>query len=405
MDPRPLSSPAHNLAPDRLRILVGGFLGLLPAGGVAWDYIQYPLGLAALGHDVYYLEDTAMWPIFQVGQSDGSCSANISYLAALMDAFGFGHRWAYRDEVCSQWLGPCANDVDELIRTADVLLNISCSTYLRDDYKAIPTRVLIDSDPMFTQIQYETKSNLLSGESSIRSAIEGHTHHFSFGENIGAPECRVPLCGVTWRPTRQPICLEAWRPTTVRQGDTWTTVMNWSAARRLKYDGKTWGQKDVELQRIIDLPARVPDIRLAIAVAPSKEAFPAEQFRRRGWQVFDAASRVPDWQSYRDFIHDSRGEFSVAKETYVKARTGWFSCRSACYLAAGRPVVTQDTGWSKHIPPGPGLLAFDDVDGAAEALRAIMAEPALHASKARTIAETYFDSRIVLRDLLKGLGA
>jgi hypothetical protein len=392
---------------DRLRILVGGYLGFYAgAGGVTWDYIQYLLGLATLGYDVYYVEDTGLWPKYHSGGESGDCSATVDYLSSVMEVFGFGHQWAYRDEVSQAWLGPCANHVNELIRTADILLNISCSTHLRDEYEVIPVRVLIDSDPMFTQIQYDIDSGLTAGQTSIRSPLQGHTHHFTFGENVGTIECRVPTCSVTWRATRQPICLDAWFPTPLHQGNTWTTVMNWSARRPLEHQGETWGQKDLELQKLIDLPARVPRAQLAIAVAADPQsAFPAEQFRRKGWRVFDAASCVPDWQSYREFIQSSCGEFSVAKETYVKARTGWFSCRSACYLAAGRPVVTQDTGWSKNIPSGQGLLAFDDIDTAAEALQTAAAEPALQGAKARAIAEAHFDSRLVLQDLLKRLGA
>jgi hypothetical protein len=396
---------SHARAAGRLRILVGGYLGLLPTGGVTWDYIQYPLGLAALGHDVYYLEDTGMWPIYQSGHGT-DCAANVTHLASIMDAFELGERWAYRDEISRTWFGPCANDVDELVRSADVLLNISCSTYLRDEYRAIPVRALIDSDPMFTQIQYELDSGFTPGHTSIRSTIRGHTHHFTFGESIGATECRVPSCGVTWRPTRQPICLDAWPLAPLGKADTWTTVMNWSAGRTLQYQGESWGQKDVELQRIIDLPAKVPGFRLALAVASTlKEGFPADEFRQRGWRVCAAASCVPDWQSYRNFIKNSFGEFSVAKETYVKARTGWFSCRSACYLAAGRPVVAQDTGWSAHVAAGYGLLAFHDLESAVEALQAVEADPARHAAGARALAEAHFDSRIVLRDLLSALGA
>lgn len=395
-----LSRAKQKIPSERLRIIVGGYLGLLPAGGVTWDYIQYPVGLAGLGHDVYYLEDTGMWPIYQTGQGS-DCEPNVAYVGSVMDNFGLGRRWAYRDEVTGVWQGPCASQIDHLFRTADILLNVSCSMYLREEYKMVPVRVLIDSDPMFTQLQYELECGFTPGRSSMRSTIEGHTHHFTFGQNIGASDCLMPNCGVTWRPTRQPICLDAWPNSLLNQNDTWTTVMNWSAGRPLTYQGETWGQKDVELRRVLELPARVPRTKLAIAVAAaSLSSFPTEEFQLRGWHVLNAEACVPDWRSYRKFIEGSLGEFSVAKETYVKARTGWFSCRSACYLAAGRPVVTQDTGWSKHLPSGHGLLAFHDIESAAVALDSVAAEPALHADCARAIAEAYFDSRIVLSDLL-----
>ncbi|HEY2157859.1 MAG TPA: hypothetical protein VGH33_19680, partial [Isosphaeraceae bacterium] len=218
----------------RLRVIVGGFLGLLPAGGVAWDYAQYPAGLAALGHDVIYLEDTGLWPVYQADGADAS--PNVAHVAAVMDAFGLRGRWAYRDEVSGRCFGLSETEVREFCRTADVLLNLSCSTRLRDEYRAIPARVLVDTDPMFTQIQYVARDGFTPGESSMKALIEGHNHHFSFGENVGAPDCRVPDCRVVWLPTRQPICLDRWSATPPPSSPdaAFTTVMNWAAGKVLR---------------------------------------------------------------------------------------------------------------------------------------------------------------------------
>jgi hypothetical protein len=182
--------------------------------------------------------------------------------------------------------------------------------------------------------------------------------------------------------------------------------MNWTAAKRLRYAGEDWGQKDVEFRRFFQIPARVPEIKLAVAVGQTGgtgESFPSREAQAAGWHVLDPSVEAPDWRAYRDFITRSRGEFSVAKETYVKARTGWFSCRSACYLAASRPVVTQDTGWSKYLPSGAGLLAFADEESAVAALSRVEAEPARHGRAARSVAEEYFDSRRVLGRMLSQL--
>ena len=391
-----------------MRIVVGGFLGLLPAGGITWDYIQYPIGLAALGHEVYYIEDTRLWPVYQTNNLKGAdCRANVSHVALVMDFFGLSRSWAYRDEASGQCFGMPNSSVRDIVATADVLLNVSCATSLTDEYHRIPARVLIDSDPMFTQIQYEVQEGFTPGKSAMREVIQGHTHHFTFGENVGAPDCRIPACGVTWRPTRQPICLGHWFPTpppsTTRSS--YTTVMNWAAARSLDYDGESWGQKDVEFRRFMSLPARVPELSLAVATGQTTgAAFPASEATRHGWRVLDPEIVVPDWISYRDFISQSCGEFSVAKETYVKARTGWFSCRSACYLASGRPVVTQDTGWSRYLPTGQGLLAFVDEDDAVDALEQIAADPHKHGMAARGVAEEAFASERVLSVLLDQVG-
>ncbi|MFM7448747.1 MAG: glycosyltransferase [Leptolyngbyaceae cyanobacterium] len=391
-----------------LRIIVGGFLGLLPAGGVTWDYIQYPLGFVTLGHDVYYIEDTCIWPIYQDEHNSGvSCAHNVAHIASVMESFGLSNRWAYRDEATGQWFGLSAKQVDNICQTADIFINISCSTVMRDKYREIPLRALIDSDPMFTQIQYVTECTLTHSKSSIREMVHAHTHHFTFGENIRAKDCRIPDCGLDWIPTRQPICLAHWpiTPLPINQQTAYSTIMNWTAAHPLAYEGETWGQKDVEFLRYMTLPTAFPTSPLSVAVGQTTgNPFPTAAAQHHGWQILNPTEHLPNWRSYQTFIQQSRGEFSVAKETYVKARTGWFSCRSACYLASGRPVVTQDTGWSHYLPHGQGLFAFYDRESAIEGLNSIEADPYLHAKAARQIAEEYFDSNYVLNKLLNQLG-
>ncbi|HEX7177699.1 MAG TPA: hypothetical protein VF240_20740 [Pyrinomonadaceae bacterium] len=399
---------------EKLRIVVGGYVGLLPAGGVTWDYVQYPAGFAALGHDVYYVEDTRLWPIYQPEGSDwGDASASVAHLRRVMDAFDLPSRWAYRDEASGRIFGMSEEKLREVCRTADVFVNVSCSTYMREEYRRIPARALIDSDPMFTQIQYLSQQMFTPGEPTQRDLVDAHNFHFTFGENIGQEDCSVPDCGIEWRPTRQPVCLQHWRATPPHsgavndEGAAYTTLMNWTAARPLQHDGETWGQKDVEFRRFLHLPSLAPEVTLAVAVGQTGgtgEPFPAAEARAAGWRVLDPEVCAPEWRSYRDFIEASRGEFSVAKETYVKARTGWFSCRSACYLASGRAVVTQDTGWSKFLSSSEGLLAFDTPEGAGDALRRVEADPARHSAAARAVAEEHFDSSRVLSSLLAEMG-
>ena len=391
--------------------MVGGYLGLAPAGGFAWDFLHYPLGLRALGHDVHYVEDTGLWPVYQAGGSGADCSASVAFLAAAMELAGLGGRWAYRDEVSGRWFGMAEARAREVCRTADVLVNVSCASVLRDEHASVPVRILLDTDPMFTQIQYaDAGEGFTPGGSGIRALVAGHTHHFTFGESIGGEGCRIPACGVAWKPTRQPIFLPGW-PATELPGDAgaaFTTLMNWTAGRPLRHAGETWGQKDVEFLRFAGLPARVPHLPLAVAVGQTGgagEPFPRAMAEAAGWRVLDPGECAPDPASYRAFIQASRGELSVAKETYVKAGTGWFSGRSASYLASGRPVVTQDTGWSRHLPAGEGLFAFRTVDEAAAALETAAADPARHARAARRVAEEHFDSAVVLRRLLADVGA
>jgi hypothetical protein len=391
---------------QKLTIIIGGFIGILPAGGVTWDYIQYPLGFRQLGHEVYYIEDTRLYPIYQSDQNNWDDSTScIAHLEQVMSHFGMRDRWAYRDEASGNCFGLTEKKIKEICKAADIFVNVSCSTYLRDEYLQIPVRVLIDSDPMFTQIQYLNHVRGITVNQGMQQMIEGHNHLFTFGENIGADDCRVPTEGLKWIPTRQPVCLGYWKVTpypNLEQG-AFTTLMNWAAFKSLKFDNEYWGQKDVEFKKIFFLPQFVDNIRLSAVVSQTggtNQVFNREEATKIGWQILDADSNAGNWEQYQQFIISSVGEFSVAKETYVKARTGWFSCRSACYLASGRPVVTQDTGWSSIIPSGKGLFAFQDIEGAKSALEAITADYKQHVHYARMMAEEFFDSSKVLNKLL-----
>ncbi|MEO6546412.1 MAG: hypothetical protein ABIN94_00370 [Ferruginibacter sp.] len=390
----------------KLKIIVGGFLGIMPAGGITWDYVQYPLGFLLMGHDVYYIEDTRLYPIYQKAGSNWSdASPCVQHLQQVMEHFGMKDRWAYRDEASGECFGLSESKIKELCSSADMFINISCSTFLRDEYLQIPVRVLIDSDPMFTQIQYSVPQMFTPGKPAMTEMVNAHNYLFSFGENLGAPDCLVPDCDLQWNTTRQPVCLQFWNN---RSTDTvhssFTTLMNWTAGKPLQYNGETWGQKDIEFKKILELPQLVPDVSLSMIInqtGATAEPFSRATIEAAGWRITDADSNAGNWRSYQDFIASSMAEFSVAKETYVKARTGWFSGRSACYLAAGKPVITQDTGWSKYIPAGNGLFAFKDLQSARESINEVVANYSQHAKHAVDIAQEYFDSRKVLGKMLQ----
>ena len=389
----------------RARVVVTGYVGLLPAGGVSWDYLQYVLGFQALGCDVLYLEDTQQWPSYNASGGSIDCHENIQYLHAVMRLLGLSDRWAYRDEVSGVWFGKTQADVEAFLRSADVFVNISCSSPMRELTERIPIRVLIDTDPMFTQVQCLTGVNMYQQPSALPQMLAAHTHLFSFGENIGQPDCAVPTLGREWIATRQPVALGLWDTAAARPADgAYTTVMNWTAARAFAYDGRQWGQKNTEFLRVLELPSRIPHVPFAVAVGQTTgDRFPAADVTSAGWRVDDPRRIAADVDSYRNYIWASRGEFSVAKHTYVQANTGWFSCRSACYLAAGRPVVTQETGWSKTIPSGSGLFTFRTEDEAVAAITEIERDPARHGAAARKIAHEMFDSARVLGAMLDRL--
>jgi hypothetical protein len=376
-----------------LRIIVSGLIAQYPLGGVTWDYFQYVLGLARLGHDVYYLEDTGQWPYnpHEAGVSKG-CEFNVEYLSGLMARYGLAGKWAYRFPWQSQWFGLSEVERIDVLRTADLLVNVSGVLERPEEYRQVRRLAFIDSDPVFTQVK------VARGQDDFRTLIDLHDVHFSFGERLSAA---VPDTGHRWRPTRQPVVLSEWHPETPARA-VFTTVMNWTSYNEVVYNGRTYGQKDVEFMRFLELPNRVAPTVLELAVNEGKtRRTPRALLAHKGWRVVDPAVVCPDLDSYRRYIEASRAEWSVAKNGYVVGQAGWFSCRSACYLAAGRPVVVQDTGFRSILPVGEGLLAFDTLEDAAAAIRDVEARYTRHAVAARAIAEKYFDASKVLTRLLE----
>lgn len=378
---------------NKLRIIVTGLIGQYPLGGVTWDYIQYALGLKLLGHEVYYFEDTGQWPFNPAeGGIAKGCAFNVEYLRSVMDRFGLGDRWAYHFPWESQWFGLTDKKRQEVVNSADILINVSGTLAHPEHYRRIPRLVYIDSDPVFTQVK------LAKGQDDFRRMVEAHDAHFSFGEHFSDA---VPATGFEWLPTRQPVVLSEWQ-SEYTLGNSFTTVMNWTSYKPLEFNGRTYAQKDVEFERFIDLPEMVPETALEIAVNTGKtRRTPRGLLAHKGWHVVHPDDVCSDIDSYRDYIRSSKAEWSVAKNGYVVGQSGWFSCRSACYLAAGRPVVVQETGFSKVLPTGEGIISFSDINGAIDGIREVERHHKRHSCAARAIAEEYFDSDRVLGQLVE----
>ena len=377
---------------SRLRIIVTGLIAQYPLGGVTWDYVQYALGLAQLGHDVYYIEDTGQWP-YNPGEGGlgKGCDFNVQYLAGVMSRFGLADQWAYRFPWQSQWFGLSDTKRQEVIQSADLLINISGTLERPEEYRQVRRLVYIDSDPVFTQVK------LARGQLDFRKWIDLHDVQFSFGECLSAA---VPATGHQWRPTRQPIVLSEWHPE-VPYRPVFTTVMNWTSYKPVVYGHQSYGQKDIEFMRYQELPNLVAPTVLEIAVNAGKtRRTPRQLLAHKGWQVVDPAKVCPDLDTYRQYVEASKAEWSVAKNGYVLGQPGWFSCRSACYLAAGRPVAVQDTGFSAVLPVGEGLLTFTTVEEAVAAINEIEANYPRHAKAARALAMEYFDAPGVLTRLI-----
>ncbi len=374
------------------RVIVSGLIAQYPMGGVVWDYVQYAAGLAALGCDVYYLEDTGTWPYNPVeGGVSKSCDYNLAVLKHALDHFGLGERWAYFFPETRTWHGLSDAKRREVLATADLLINVSGTLARPQDYRSVRRLAYIDSDPVFTQVK------LARGETQLARLIEQHDVLFSFGETLPGA---APATPYRWHATRQPIVLEAWAGAAEHR-DTFTTVMNWTIGKPLIHDGRSYGHKDFEFARFMDLPERIRPIEIELAVNVGKGRHtPYDLLRRKGWRLADPDVVCPGLESYRRYVQGSKAEWSVAKHGYVAGRAGWFSCRSACYLAAGRPVVVEDTGFGAVIPTGRGILAFRDPDEAVEAIFAVDADYATQARAAREIAAEYFDAGKVLGRLL-----
>jgi len=346
---------------EKLTILVTGYAATYPVGGATWDYLQYVLGFKRLGHRVYYLEDTGRWTwdVAKDAFSDDARS-NAAYLAKWIAALDpeLAHNWALRD-VHGQYYGLSQAEVARLCRDVDVFINYSGSCILREEYLACRTKVYLDSDPLYNQAGILDYVHGTADEQT-RWAVDGMRQHdkfVSFGESIGRPYCSIPTALFAWQPTRQPIVLDCW------------------ATSR----------------------AAVQTLELAIGGGLA----PVDLLRQHGWHVINAYTVSHDPWEYREYICTSKAELSVAKQAYVATRSGWFSGRSACYLAAGRPVVVQDTGFSEHIPTGEGLLAFSTEDEALDAIERVNRDYQCHASAASRLARECFDSERVLQTLLE----
>lgn len=373
----------------------------MPFAGVSWQVIQYLEGFRRLGHEAFYLEDTRRWPYDPVADtiSDDAGPA-VEYVARLMAKAGFSDAWAYRDVVGGAMHGVGEQRLRKTLASADVLINLSGVMLLREEHLRIPVRVYLETDPVLPQIE------VAQGRQFTIDFLDAHTHHFSYGENLGAPDCGVPIERFDYRPTRPPVILDWWQsgPAPSSLGSRrFNTIANWrQTSKDVVWNRRllTWS-KDVQFRRFIQLGAQAPiPIELALALDDDQIA---DGLRGAGWRVRPSGPLSKDIDAYRDYIRSSAGEFSVAKEQNVLLRSGWFSDRTATYLAAGRPAIVQDTGFGCALPTGEGLFAFDSVADALSAFETVRADYKRQCAAARAIAEDYLRAETVLGNLVVAL--
>ncbi len=383
------------------RIVILGTLASDPYAGMAWTHMQIAVGLRRLGHDVYYVEITSSWPYDPVRQAP-VCDSDyaVAYLARVAESFGLGDRWAYR---CSysdgEWFGPSRAEGEELLAHADVVLNVAGGTCPSREGLKVGRLVYFGTDPVYHELLFA------NGDEDARTFIEAHSDVVTYGENIGKPDCPIPPLPRLRSKTRQPVLLDLWQSDLPPRRE-FTTVCNWKqVGRDVAYRGEVYyWSKHREFLKFIDLPQRIGrPIELATGLT---KLSPDERcmLESRSWRLVNAHAFTTDPWAYREYVRSSRGEFTVAKDQNVRLRSGWFSERDACYLAAGRPVIAQDTGFGNILPTGEGLFAFNTMEEIVAAFDAIDCDYERHSRAARDIAEEYFRAETVLGKVMDDLG-
>ena len=382
-------------------LVVVGTLASDPYAGMAWMHMQIAAGLQRLGHDAYYFETTSAWPYDPIRRTTVNDSEYaLPYLERTAESFGLGGRWAYRRSYSDKaWFGPSRAKAEELLAHADAILNVAGATRFAEEGLKIGRLVYFGTDPGHHEIAFA------SGQEGLRTLIEEHDDFVTYGENIGNADCPLPPLPRLRTRTRQPVLLDHWQDGGPLKEE-FTTVGNWRQnGRDIEFASQTYRwSKHYEFLKFVDLPQRThQSIELATGLA---NLSPKERnlLQSKGWRLRDAHPFTTDPWRYRDYVRSSRGEFTVAKDLHIRLRSGWFSERSACYLAAGRPVVTQDTGFGKVLPTGEGLFAFNTIDEILAAFEAINSDYGKHSRAARAIAEEYFKAETVLARLIEDLG-
>lgn len=403
----------------KLNIVVVGTLASDPYAGMAWMHMQIVVGLLRLGHNVYYLETTSTWPYNpEKGMRVDNPDYAVPYLKSVAEKFGIGERWAYRCSfsVNKEWFGLNKNKAEDLLANADFVFNISAATLFAQEELKVGRLVYFGTDPVYHEIKYE------QGDENVIKIIDEHSDIVTYAENIGNADCLLPPLPRLRAKTRQPILMDMWQSGEPTK-NVFTTVGNYrQSGRDILYKGETyyWSKhheylKFISLPKIINQPIElatnlnVPE-KLIHGSGTEVPAYgvAAKDYNHlisNGWQLIDGPSLTTNPWTYRDYVIASYGEFSFAKDQNIRLRSGWFSERSACYLAAGRPVITQDTAFDCAIPTGVGLYSFKTMDDIIIAFENIKSDYRKNSSAARELAEEYFKAERVLQKLLKDLGA
>jgi len=374
-----------------VKLIVTGYIIRHPLAGNLCAFFHYLLGFHRLGHEIVYVEESG-WPDScydpLTGLYSDDPSAGVAALTSVAERFGLRLPICYVNRQSGVTTGLSFEAFKTHLKSADLLLDIG-GTCALEEFALVPRRAVVDMDPMFTQV----------GRFAGKHLRDYHVH-FTYGTNIGQPDCGIPDTGIAWQPTLPPVVPDIWpdRSSIAPAAPRMTTVCNWGAYGGIEHGGERYGQKDEEFRKIIALPARSP-VAVEIAIAGARDN-DRDLLTRAGWLLRSAEQVTADFDAYAAYIGNSLGEFSVAKNAYVKSKSGWFSDRSVCYLASGRPVILQDTGARKILPNSPSLLFFSTLTQAVEQLGQLRTEYAMRCRAARELAEAVFGHAVVLPNLI-----
>lgn len=383
----------------RRTIVIGGALAQRPrVGGHTWMLLQYILGFRRLGWDVLLLDrlraDACVDPAGQPCVYEDSLNAR--YVRDVLERFGLEGSYAVDLNAGGRFIGMSRDAVVERVRNSALLLNVMGFIVDPDILGEAPLRVFLDIDPGYGQMWTDL---------GLADPFRGHDAFVTIGVNIGRSACPIPTCGIDWIPTVPPVVLSEWPVCPAPAAKTFTSVATWRGSYGpMTYQGRVYGLRVHEFRRYVDMPRRTgASFELALRIHPA-DASDRNRLCEEGWQLTDPQEVAGDPWSYRAFIQRSAAEFMVAAGMPVQSASGWFSDRSVCYLATGRPVVALDTGIGEIVPTGRGLLTFRTVEEAAERVKAVVDDYEAHARAARALAEEAFDSDIVLARLLGRVG-
>ena len=378
------------------RIVLGSYMVRYPLGGnLSWA-LQYVLGFHRLGHEVYFVENagypqSCFDPARQVMSDD--CTYGVEAVASLFKRYGLEGRWCYVD-AAGEAHGISRSSIDATIASADAFIDMGTHGAWLEHAQTAGVRVQIDGLPGFTQIK-------MANDLERGGTILNYDFYYTNGMNIGQENCSAPTAGVRWGHVLHPVVCDIFDVQPPPPDAPFTTVMNWQSDDPVVYRGTSYGQKDVEFEKFFDLPSRT-SVPLELAVAGSR--VPKDRLIENGWRLRSGHEVTMTYDDFVGYVNASRGELSIARNAFVAANTAWFSDRGTAYLACGRPVVQQETGFSEHLPCGEGLFAVNDAADAAAAIGTICGDYDRHSRRAREIARDCLDASVVLKRFLSEIG-